>query len=68
MKNTLLDPVNDHLTKEQEKKQIMTEIKTLQRELIRASFKQSSAPGAYAALLDEINRQRAKLKALNGAA
>lgn len=67
MKNTLLEPVEDRLSKEQEKKQIMTEIKSLQRELIKASFKQSSAPGAYAELLDEINRQRSKLKALNGA-
>ena len=69
MKNTLLEPVDlesiNRLSIEQEKKQIMADIKSLQRDLIKASFKQSSAPGAYAELLDAINKKRAKLKKLN---
>ena len=65
MKNTLLESVNELATAEQQKHQIRANIKTLQRELIRASFKQSSAPGAYSELLQAINVERTKLKKLS---
>lgn len=65
MKNTLLNPVNIKVGIEQQKKQIMSNIKELQRDLIKASFKQSSTPGAHTKLLQAINLERAKLKKLN---
>ena len=65
MKNTVLRPVAEQPSIQQQKQQIMAEIKSLQRDLIKASFKQTSAPGAYAELLQAINDQRDKLKALN---
>ncbi len=65
MKNAVIEPVSDKTLVEQEKKQIMLNIKSLQRDLIKASFQQSSAPGAYAELLQSINDEREKLKSLN---
>ncbi len=65
MKNTVLTPVAEQPSIQQQKQQIRAEIKSLQRDLIKASFKQSSEPGAYAELLQAINDQREKLKTLN---
>jgi len=64
MKNTMLDLINDPRNKEQQKQHLRANIKSLQRELIKASFKQSSAPDAYSKLLQDINLERVKLKRL----
>lgn len=65
MKNTLLDEVNDLENVEQQKNQLRANIKSLQRDLIKASFSQSSAPGIYSEMLQAINIERSKLKKLN---
>lgn len=65
MKSTLLESVSEIPDAAQQKKQIMADIKSLQRDLIRTSFKQSSAPGAYGELLKAIHDKRAELKQLN---
>ncbi len=65
MKNNAKQSTNENQLVDQEKKQIMLNIKALQRDLIKASFKQSSAPGKYAELLQAINDERAKIKQLN---
>lgn len=65
MKNTSVQTVNLRAQVEQEKKRIMLNIKELQRELIKASFKQVNGSGEYAQLLQQINDERAKLKQLN---
>lgn len=65
MKNTLLNPVDMAMDMEQEKKQIMANIKELQRDLIKASFKQSSGDLRHADLLKLINEERDKIKAIN---
>ncbi|VAW43681.1 hypothetical protein MNBD_GAMMA02-1420 [hydrothermal vent metagenome] len=65
MKNTLLNQVNDLGNAEQQKNHLRANIKSLQRDLIKASFKQSSTPGSYSDLLQAINIERAKLKKLN---
>ncbi len=68
MKNTVLDQFSEMTSIEQQKNEIRSNIKTLQRDLIKASFKQTSAPGIYSELLLAINVERAKLKQLNQAA
>jgi len=65
MNNGMLQAVNMKQTFEQEKKQIMHNIKMLQRELIKASFKQATDKGLYADLLHSINEERSKIKQLN---
>lgn len=65
MKNTVTRQLNERVLVEQEKKLIMLSIKELQRDLIKASFKQSSGSGEYAELLQQINDERDKLKQLN---
>ncbi len=65
MKNIVLKPEAEQPSIQQQKQHIMAEIKALQRDLIKASFKQSSAPGAYAELLQAINDKRASLKAMS---
>jgi|GEM_PF-1849212 len=65
MKNTLLNSVGLQMDMEQEKKQIMMNIKELQRDLIKASFKQSSDGISHAALLQLINAERDKIKVIN---
>ncbi len=64
MKNSMLDQINDPGNTEQQKNHLRANIKSLQRELIKASFKQSSSPDAYSKLLQDINVERAKLKQL----
>lgn len=67
MNNTDSQHLKSNQQIDQEKKEIMLNIKSLQRDLIKASFKQSSAPSVYAELLLAINNERAKIKELNQA-
>lgn len=62
MNNIQSELISDLPSAEQQKKQIMANIKSMQRDLIKASFSQSSAPGAHSELLLMINQERAKLK------
>ncbi|TDR16325.1 hypothetical protein [Marinicella litoralis] len=57
--------INSKSSIEQQKKQIMTNIKELQRDLIKASFKQTAGSTKHAELLQLINDERAKIKGLN---
>ena len=66
MEHTETTPeADDRARIEWQKKQIMMNIKELQRDLVKASFKQVSAPQAYNEILNAINDQREKLKKLN---
>ena len=65
MAESSLQTVEDKAALQQQIKHIMANIKSLQRDLIRASFKHSSAPGTYTDLLKAINEERALLKQLN---
>lgn len=58
-------PVSQRALIEKEKKRIMLHIKELQRDLIKASFRQSTGSGAYAEILQKINDEREKLKRFN---
>ncbi len=60
------DMSNDKKLIEQKKKEIMTNIKSLQRDLIKASFRPSSSPISYGDILKAINAEREKIKQLNG--
>lgn len=50
---------------EREKQAIMANIKSLQRDLIKASFRPSSSSLKYSDILKAINAERAKIKQLN---
>ncbi len=65
MENTLIQSADEKSDIQQQIKDKMAQIKSLQRELIKASFKQSSAPGTYQSLLSQINGLRGELKQLN---
>ena len=65
MENTLKQSADLKSDIQQEIKDKMAQIKSLQRELIKASFKQSSAPGTYQSFLSQINELRGELKLLN---
>ncbi|MFC3195906.1 hypothetical protein ACFODZ_16750 [Marinicella sediminis] len=53
---------------DEQRKQLMTNIKVLQRELVKTSMKPSKDALQYAQLLSAIHTERAKLKALNARA
>ncbi len=59
------ETLNDKKLIEQKKQAIMANIKSLQRDLIKASFRPSSSPVKYNDLLKAINAERAKIKLLN---
>lgn len=65
MNSTVTQPVSQWALIEQEKKRIMSNIKDLQRDLIKASFKQYSGSNEYAEILEKLNRERDKLKLIN---
>ena len=65
MKNTLLNPSDSKMDYEQQKKQVMFNIKEIQRDMIKASFQKSSGNLRYEDLLQSINDERALLKSLN---
>ncbi|MCB1583037.1 MAG: hypothetical protein KDI92_08230 [Xanthomonadales bacterium] len=65
MTTTATKPVSQWAIVEQEKKRIMLNIKELQRDLIKASFKQHNGSGEYAEILEKLNQEREKIKLIN---
>ncbi len=65
MTTSVTQPVSQGALIEQEKKRIMLNIKELQRDLIKASFKQYSGSNEYAEILEKLNQEREKIKLIN---